>query len=297
VDAQASIQSAIDICQSEINGKQLHVDFETPPAPVWLHADAARLQQVFWNLIKNAVKFTPSKGRLQIHTHQLDGNLAVVVTDTGAGIEPDLLPKIFNAFEQGSAPRADGLGLGLAITKALVSLHGGTISAQSAGRECGATFTVTLPVGEAPAPAKAVPSEANAESVVRRSLRVLLVEDHEDTNRSMCRLLRNRGYEVQSAFTVSEALGLSDGYEFEVLISDIGLPDGTGLDLLQQLPRERGFSAIALSGYGMEDDVQSAHRAGFNLHLTKPVDIGTLDRALQSFASVESRNGSAAASL
>ncbi|HEV7868354.1 MAG TPA: response regulator [Chthoniobacteraceae bacterium] len=281
VDAHTVIRSALDICNSEIEDKKLSVDYKATGAAAWLRADAARLQQVFWNLVKNAVKFTPEGGRLKIRTQVRDQALEVQVIDTGIGIEAEVLPKIFNAFEQGTRSLS-GLGLGLAISKALVSLHGGNISAASDGVGKGAAFRVVLPL--APAPAENSTAVAPDKVPERKRLRLLVVEDHPDTNRSLERLLTRRGYEVKTAFCVSEALEKSVAYRYDVLISDIGLPDGSGLSLVAELATQYSFRAIALSGFGMEDDLQSSKEAGFLAHLTKPVDIGELDLLIQRIA-------------
>lgn len=281
VDALAMLQSTLEICQTDIAAKELSVRSELAATRVALHADPARLQQIFWNLIKNAVKFTPKGGELTVRTsNSEDGELCVAVSDSGVGIAPELLSKIFDAFEQGERARAGGLGLGLAITKALVELHKGHIVAESAGVGRGATFTVCFPEAES-APVAGSES-APAPAAERRSFRVLLVEDHEDSNRSLTQLLRRRGYEVRSAFDVQSAVATAGDYDFEVLVSDMGLPDGTGIDVIERLSARRPVFGIALTGFGMESDVQRSNAAGFQHHLIKPVDLNRLDALIQS---------------
>src|SRR4029079_12594545 len=198
VDAHVLLRSALDICQSEIKNKKLRVETELDATKVNLRADPARLQQIFWNLIKNAVKFTPKRGQLTLRTSdEVDGRLRVSITDTGIGIDSETLPKVFNAFEQGERSGTGGLGLGLAITKALVETHGGQITAESAGEGLGATFTASFPLAEPASPATT--RNVSLPGGARKSMRILLVEDHEDTNRSLTNLLRRRGYQVQSA--------------------------------------------------------------------------------------------------
>ncbi len=279
VDAHSLLRNALEICQADIDKKNLSLGTDFAAENVCLEADPARLQQIFWNLIKNAVKFTPEGGRLEIRTANNDGQLLVQVSDSGMGIDAGTLPKIFNAFEQGDRMQLGGLGLGLAISKALVETHRGTLTAESPGKNQGATFTATFPVAKhnASASKNVVPS-LPAE---RKSMRVLLVEDHEDTNRSLTHLLRRRGYHVQAARSVQSALELAATEQFDVLVSDIGLPDGSGIDLMEQLTAEHPVFGIALTGFGMEEDVRRSHEVGFHHHLIKPVDLNRLDALIQ----------------
>ncbi|MDP9098746.1 MAG: ATP-binding protein, partial [Verrucomicrobiota bacterium] len=279
VDAHSLLRNALEICQADIDKKQLGLQTDFAAEKVSFEADPARLQQIFWNLIKNAVKFTPEGGRLQIRTQNLDGHLQVEVSDTGMGIEAEMLPKIFNAFEQGARSQLGGLGLGLAISKALVETHNGKLTAASPGRDQGATFTAVFPVGSSNAAHNriAMPVLATA----RKSMRILFVEDHEDTNRSLTQLLRRRGYYVQPAHSVQEALAAAAQEEFDVLVSDIGLPDGSGIDLMEKLKGDHPIFGIALTGFGMEDDLRKSHEVGFDHHLVKPVDLNLLDALIQ----------------
>src|SRR5881392_2314632 len=283
VDAHTLLQSALEICQAEIDRKYLTPSFNLGAEKIHMRADPARLQQIFWNLINNAVKFTPRNGQIIITTsNDSRRQLRVEIADTGLGIEAETLPKIFDAFEQGGRTQLGGLGLGLAISKTLVEAHKGTIAAQSAGRNKGATFTLVFPtcekVEERIAPA-ALPKPSE-----RQPLRILLVEDHEDTNRSLTNLLRRRGYHVQSALNFQSALNLGTKEQFDVLISDLALPDGTGIDLMQKLHSTRPLLAIALTGFGMEDDVRKSYEAGFQHHLVKPIDLNKLDSLIQEGA-------------
>jgi CheY-like chemotaxis protein/anti-sigma regulatory factor (Ser/Thr protein kinase) len=280
VDAHGLLRNALEICQAEIDQKHLALALDLAAERVQLTADPARLQQIFWNLIKNAVKFTPEGGRLTIRTsNDEEGNLRVEVADSGVGIDADSLPKIFKAFEQGERARSGGLGLGLAISKALIETHRGHIKAESPGRGQGATFTAVLPLSDEVADIKT--NGAPLPSGERKSLRILLVEDHEDTNRSLTHLLRRRGYHVQPAHNIANALDVAASEEFDVLVSDIGLPDGTGVELMQQLSAARPIFGIALTGFGMEEDIQKSHDGGFYHHLIKPVDLNKLDSIIQ----------------
>jgi len=283
VDAHTLLQNALEICQADIDRKHLALRLDLTAQKFYLRADPARLQQIFWNLINNAVKFTSNDGQISISTsNDTVGQLRVKIADTGVGIEPEALPKIFDAFEQGGSTQVGGLGLGLAISKALVETHKGTITAESAGRNQGARFTLVFPTCEKadvrPAPA------ASPQLPLRQTMRILLVEDHEDTKRSLTNLLRRRGYHVQSAGDLQSAIDLSAKEEFDVLISDLGLPDGSGIDLMRVLNSQRPVFGIALTGFGMEDDIRKSYEVGFKHHLVKPIDLNKLDSLIQESA-------------
>jgi CheY-like chemotaxis protein len=283
VDAHTLLRNALEICQSEIAEKKLELLIELNADQVHLRADPARLQQIFWNLIKNAVKFTPDNGKLSVRTvNDAAGQFQIAVEDSGCGIEGNALPKIFHAFEQGGQTQLGGLGLGLAITKALVEAHQGSVTAASDGRNRGAKFTATFPTCVSKPMQESISQPEVA--VKRKSVRLLLVEDHEDTNLSLTRMLRRRGYEVHPAFDVRSALDLAAANEFDVLVSDIGLPDGSGTDLFRMLRTQRQIFGIALSGYGMEEDICRSRDVGFSHHLVKPVDLNKLDFLLQEMS-------------
>src|SRR5437762_1911736 len=283
VEAHTLLQNALEICQAEIDRKHLRRSLHLGARKVYLRADPARLQQIFWNLINNAVKFTSSDGQIYISTSNTSkGELRVEIADTGLGIEPESLPKIFDAFEQGGRTQLGGLGLGLAISKALVEAHKGTITAQSAGRNKGSTFTLVFPTSERAA-AQIAPA-VSPKLPEHQAMRILLVEDHEDSNRSLTNLLRRRGYHVQSALNFQSALDLGTKHEFDVLISDLALPDGNGIDLMQTLQSTRPLLGIALTGFGMEDDIRKCREAGFQHHLVKPIDLNKLDLLIQESA-------------
>lgn len=274
VELSTVIQRAVEVCLPDIEARRLGFGVSVgADAPYWLEADVPRLQQVFWNLLKNAIKFTPHGGSIGVRCRREAAEAVVEVHDSGIGIDAASLLRVFNAFEQ--ADRAitqqfGGLGLGLAISKALVELHGGTISAHSAGRNQGATFCVRLPLTAAPQrPQAAAVSPLPAHAV--RPLRILLVEDHGLTAELMGMLLTAEGHVIEAAGDVATGLELAKQRRFDLLISDLGLPDGSGHDLLREL-RSQGLRlpAIAMSGYGQEDDIQRSYGAGFTAHLTKP---------------------------
>jgi HAMP domain-containing protein/signal transduction histidine kinase len=282
VDADKLLQNALEICQPEIDRKHLTPSLNLSAKSVHMRADPARLQQIFWNLINNAVKFTPANGQITITTtNDSGGKLRVEIADSGMGIEPEALPKIFDAFEQGGRTQLGGLGLGLAISKTLVEAHKGTIVAQSNGRNKGSMFALVFPTSEK-VEAQIAPA-LSPRLAERQPMRILLVEDHEDTNRSLTSLLRRRGYQVKSALTFQSALDLSAKEEFDVLISDLGLPDGSGIDLIQKLASKPPLG-IALTGFGMEKDIRKSREAGFHHHLVKPIDLNKLDSLIQEGA-------------
>jgi len=284
IDAHLLLENVADTYQGELHRKKLDLHLDLAADRHVVNADAARLQQVLGNLIQNACKFTPEGGHVMVWTENVGrGMLRIGITDTGIGIDPELLPRIFDAFEQGEQTitrRFGGLGLGLAISRSLIDMHGGHLNVASDGHNQGATFTVELQtVGGAPAEREpeTMPEEPGAEMVRGR---VLLVDDHEDTSRVLKLLLEKRGYRTIVAGTVRRALDLAATEEFDVLISDICLPDGSGLDLMNAL-RERGeVKGIALSGFGMEEDIRRSRAAGFREHLIKPVSIRRLEEAI-----------------
>ncbi len=275
VDVHASLEHALSISEADLTQKSLHLAkrFEATEHHSW--ADAARLQQVFWNIIKNSIKFTPDGGKIDIFTHNDDQHCIIIeFSDTGIGIEPELQPRIFDAFEQGSpamTSRFGGLGLGLAISKRVIDLHGGTICVRSEGCGKGATFIIKLNAMETSL-LEGPTYLLDLKSGITGTADLLLVEDHADTARVMQRVLESAGYSVMHAASIAQARDLAHGRKFDLVISDVGLPDGTGLDLMRDLKETHGLMGIALSGFGTEDDVNASKAAGFTEHITKPVD-------------------------
>ncbi len=282
-DVHASLEHALSISSSDLTQKHLHLTkrFEAVHHHSW--ADSARLQQVFWNLLKNAIKFTPDGGQIDISTRNDDRHhIAIEFTDTGIGIAPEMQPRIFDAFEQGGravTSKFGGLGLGLAISKRVVDLHDGTISVRSEGKGKGSTFTITLNAMETSlleGPAYLL----DFNSVAASPATILLVEDHVDTARVMRRILESAGYTVSHASRLAEARQLASEQKFDLVVSDVGLPDGTGLELMRGLKDAYGLQGIALSGFGTYEDVNASKDAGFAEHLTKPVDWDRLRDAI-----------------
>lgn len=305
-DLHGILTDALGNVRSEILEKRLVLisDLAAIESSVW--GDSVRLQQVFWNILKNAVKFTPPGGRIAIATQNVENQLTVKITDTGIGMMPQEIDRAFQAFSQGehAVPGANlhrfgGLGLGLAITKMLVELHDGQIGASSAGRDQGSTFIVVLPLARGKMSER---TESRGEPDASRSnslhplpptptrspmpmnrRRILLVEDHSPTRLTLLHLLKSRHFDVSAVGTASDAHKLTLTNEFDLVISDVGLPDRNGYELMGELraiqPRLIG---IALSGYGMEEDLARSQAAGFSFHLVKPITIGLLEEAIAS---------------
>lgn len=346
------LREAAAIVAADLDAKDLTLSMQLDlPPQCAIVGDGARLQQVFWNLLKNSIKFSHRHGRIYVNASvrsgrdgvaqgdgaargdgvaQRPGDWVVVrITDTGAGIPAEDLSRIFLPFEQSLAGRqaGGGLGLGLSIAKAIIDMHDGAISVASDGPGRGATFTVELAMSGQPLPStqrqpaprlaparepqptlepdfKSTPApSADSPSIEqpasttgpdrprRQTLpRILLVEDHVDTGRLMARLLRLHNYEVLHVESINAAMNSLRENDFDLLISDLGLPDGSGLDLMRQVRQSRpDITAICLSGYGMSQDINASRDAGFAEHLTKPVDmpqmLGAIQRATLSRAS------------
>jgi PAS domain S-box-containing protein len=281
-DAHTIIENALETAHSAITAKQLKVSTELEAKHYHILADCIRLQQVFWNLINNAVKFTSQGGQIVIRTfNDKSERFHFEITDTGIGIEPQRLASLFQPFEQADpsvSRQFGGLGLGLAISKRLVDLHHGRIEAESRGRSCGATFKVTLdtlPQGSA-----AIGLNPRLGGRSSKPLRILLVEDHQDTRRTLSRLLTHFGHNVVTADSVQGAMDLIGSNNIDVLLCDIGLPDGSGYEVAAHARTSGGIKAIALTGFGTEQDVQRSKEAGFDFHLVKPINFQELQTVL-----------------
>jgi light-regulated signal transduction histidine kinase (bacteriophytochrome) len=285
VDLHSLIEHTQEVCEADLEAKGIKVNFTLAAYAHHVQGDPARLQQVMWNILKNAIKFTPPGGTIDIESRNRNSGLVVVeVTDNGVGIDPQVLPRIFNAFEQGGrtvTSRHGGLGLGLAIAKTMIELHQGKISASSGGKGHGAMFAIELPTVLAPQSATEQTSIAPVAIAESGRLNILLVEDHKDTARVMSRLL-GQDYEVQIADSIATARALAAKTAFDLVISDLGLPDGNGNDLMRELREQHRLKGIALTGWGMENDIRSSKEAGFACHLTKPVNFRSLTAAIRN---------------
>jgi hypothetical protein len=277
-DVHSIITFLVGLSQSELQNKELKLTLKLDASRFHVHTDAARLQQVLWNILRNAIKFTEEDGAVTIVTsNDAEHNIHIAIADTGIGMTPETLSKLFVPFEQADPTRNrryGGLGLGMAISNALVDLLEGELTAESPGLGKGSTFTVKFPTTS---PIESRSQPARAPDAARGKVQLLLIEDHVDTARALSRLLENRGFKVEHASTISAGLKAIENGEFDLLLCDLGLPDGTGIDFIQKVRQRRKTPAIALTGFGMQEDVERAQRAGFDAHLTKPVSLQKLE--------------------
>ena len=282
VDAHILVRDAIDIANSAIAAKKLTFSAHLNAEEHYIRADSIRIQQVFWNLINNAVKFTPSDGKIDIRTSNDDhGRFRFEITDNGIGIEVDRQASLFAPFEQADpsiSRQFGGLGLGLAISKHLINLHGGTIEARSRGRSYGSTFTLALDAVTKRTEKSGVDSQTPRKPA--KSLRILLIEDHNDTRQTLSRLLTHFGHQISVADNTQSALEIVQSQKFDVVLSDIGLPDGTGYEVISQVKRKQPIKAVAITGFGTDEDVRRGKEAGFDFHLVKPIDFHELRAVL-----------------
>jgi CheY-like chemotaxis protein/two-component sensor histidine kinase len=265
------------------------------PEPLWLDADAVRLEQVLVNLLNNAAKYTPEGGQIWLSVQQQGDDEAVLrVRDTGIGIAPEFLPRVFDFFSQGEQAPAHsqggpGLGIGLPLVRALVELHGGRVEAHSAGLGQGSEFVVHLPIVRSPHPA---PPPTDAATPTPGSLRVLFVDDNADMSTITRKLLESYGYQVQTAHDGPRALEMAMEDQPDVVLLDIGLPEIDGYEVARRMRQDPDFQnvvLVAVTGYGLESDRRRAQEAGFAYHLVKPVDFDALLKFLAAIAEARGR--------
>ena len=310
-DVRSIIADAVATVRPDLEGKKQVLKINWAPGTHTVRGDPVRLQQVFWNVLKNAVKFTREGGSITLET-SLDtsaGKLITTITDTGIGMTEAEIARAFDAFSQGDhgeaggSHRFGGLGLGLAISRMLVELHAGGIAATSSGRNQGSRFVIVLPLElesrlnglNAAAPGNDGRERATAGANVALGGsspgsrgRVLVVEDHAPTRTTLAHLLTRRNFEVVTAASLAEGRAAVLGAPFALLVSDIGLPDGTGYTLMSEVRVSHpNVPGVALSGYGMEDDLARSRAAGFQEHLTKPVDVRALDQVINRLLEAE----------
>ncbi|MEP0919788.1 PAS domain S-box protein, partial [Leptolyngbya sp. DQ-M1] len=297
INPSSIIRAAMETVRLAAEAKSIHMEASFEPDPPLIQGDSTRLQQVIWNLLSNAVKFTPAGGQVSIRLERLDCFAQITVSDTGQGIEPDFLPYVFDYFRQANATttrKFGGLGLGLAIVRHLVELHGGTVAVESAGVGRGATFTVRLPL----MPIQAIDEHDQRSSELSSDLngiQVLVVDDEPDSREFVAFVLEEAGATVLTATTANEALTMLIRSQPDVLLSDIGMPDMDGYMLMQQvraLPPEQGgqVQAIALTAYAGDFNQQQALQAGFQQHLSKPIEPGRLIQVISHLTNSAERS-------
>lgn len=286
MDLHAALRRGIEISQADLTAKRQQLAVELEARAFSIQGDSVRILQAIWNLLRNAVKFAPPGGKITLRTGNRGPEAVwIEVRDSGIGFDRETASRMFLAFEQGSryiTRQFGGLGLGLAITRSIVEAHGGTIRGESPGPGLGASFTIELPVASSasappPAPDRAPPARS------RVARRILLVEDHADTRASMERFLSRAGHEVFAVQSASQASALAERQKFDLVISDLGLTDQSGLDLMRELRQRHDLHGIAVSGYGMEDDIARSRAAGFSHHLTKPISLRALASLLEAW--------------
>ena len=281
LDLKSVIESALDAVQPAASAKGLKIETVLDPNAGPVVGAADRLRQVVWNLLMNAIKFTPRDGRVQVHLRKVKSHVEIVVSDNGEGIQPEILPFIFDRFRQGDSTTTrphGGLGLGLALVRHLVDLHGGRVRAASEGPGRGATFVVELPVAIlGPEAGTTLETSAATGALPLQNVRVLLVDDDADGLDLTTVMLTNSGAQVKTAVSVAAALDVLESWPADVLVSDIEMPREDGYELLRRIrAKERGgrtrLPALALTAYGRPEDRRRTLAAGFNLHLAKPID-------------------------
>ncbi|MGH9219563.1 MAG: hybrid sensor histidine kinase/response regulator, partial [Vicinamibacterales bacterium] len=285
LDLRGVIDAAVETIGQTVAAKDIAIEVMTPPDALPVIGDEHRLQQVFWNLLANAVKYTPRGGGVTIAVARELGHAVVRVKDSGEGIDPAFLPHVFEPFRQGaSATMRSGLGLGLAIVRRLVDLHGGRITAESPGAGLGSTFSVSLPVAQSAVAAHTLPAALGPNF---QQLHVLIAEDDVDSAAAVTAILKLHGCETKTAPTAAECLRITGEWPTDVLICDVALPDDDGYGLLRRLralPEGERLPAIALTAYARPEDRAKALAAGFRAHLTKPLDPESLLKELSEAA-------------
>jgi CheY-like chemotaxis protein len=278
-DIHAILRDAIATFQTGLEAKSLDLAWEFAAEHHRTNVDDNRMHQVFSNLLQNAAKYTPAGGRITVSTCNAGPEIEIRISDTGLGMTPAEMGRCFERFAQGDHPLG-GLGLGLAISRSIVELHGGSIAVASAGRGQGSQFLVKLPTVSDPVAHAAHEAPLSSELPAYPGQTVLLVEDHAASRVAVEQLLRKRGYVVTAVGTVRDAIAAGPAARYGILISDIGLPDGDGCGLVRTLGAHAPAVKIAVTGYGMEEDVRRTSDAGFRAHLTKPVTLRKLDAVL-----------------
>ena len=295
VSPVASIENAIETVRIDADAKDIQIDVVAPDDILFIRADPVRLEQIIWNLLNNSVKFTPRGGRIQVRLEEAPDEIVLTVSDNGQGIDSSFLPHIFEIFRQadsGTSRSQQGMGIGLAVVQQLVELHGGSVTAFSEGLGKGATFTIHLPRSVDPRRPLTPLLELGMGTL--EGMTVLVVDDSEDTTEMVQHLLEIGGASVCAATSGSEALRIAQEKQFDVVLSDISMPEMDGFEFLsrlRKLPGKQDVPAVALTGFGRPEDVQRASEEGFYAHLTKPFDIATLAQVLRNMPRLNGKNG------
>jgi signal transduction histidine kinase len=283
LDLAAAVAGSVESVRPQVDARRHTLEVDVGPVPLPVEADPSRLEQVLGNLLTNAAKYTPDGGRIRLSARREGGEVVVEVEDNGVGIDPEMLPRIFDAFtqvEQTIDRSQGGLGLGLTLVRRLVELHGGSIAARSEGPGRGSTFTVRLPAADRDAASRRPGREGPASRDPSRPRpRVLVVDDSADTARAMVRLLGAQGFDVRVAHDGRAAVDAARDHRPDVILLDIGLPGMNGYEVARAVRRDpdlAGVTLIAISGYGQDHDRRRSADAGFDHHLVKPVDYGVL---------------------
>jgi PAS domain S-box-containing protein len=285
-----AVHSALDTSRPLIESAGHSLGVALPPEPVWLDADPIRLAQVFSNLLNNAAKYTPRGGRIELCAERDAGSVRVRIRDTGIGIAPDIMPRIFELFVQGDRTlerSRGGLGVGLTLVRQFVHMHGGTVRAHSEGEGRGSVFTVTLPACASPAAPEAGDGAGSRSAGRGPGRRILVVDDNVDSAETLKELLLGFGNDVRTAYDGLEAVSAAADFEPDVVLLDIGLPKMNGYDVarrLRQQTRGRDLMLVALTGWGQEEDRKRSREAGYDHHLVKPVDLSSLRELLAGSA-------------
>lgn len=289
ISLSAAVNDAIETLQEEVRAKHIRLDVELGSEVLWVNADTVRIEQIVWNLLNNSIKFTPEGGRITIRLTAEDNEAKLVIEDTGQGIDPKFLPHIFDMFRQADARITrthGGMGIGLALVRQLVELHGGRIEAASEGLGHGAHFTIRLPL-ESVEEATENP-QLQIEGGKLNDLQILVVDDTPDSADMLHMLLTLEGAKVQTAASGNEALQITATKDFDLIISDVGMPEMDGYQFLRELRKrfpDAKPPAIAVTGFGRDVDIERAQAAGFASHITKPVQLESLVAIIERLVS------------
>jgi CheY-like chemotaxis protein len=299
LDITSVTRAAINVVRPAADAKEISLDYFAEPGLGAISADSARLHQIIWNLLSNAVKFTPHGGKICVRVEQAGADARVTVKDTGQGIEREFLPRVFDRFLQADSSTTrsfGGLGLGLAIVRHLVELHGGTVSAQSEGLNKGATFSATFPLLAERAEPITMSQSGEMNGLENHSLdglRVLLVDDEAEAREIISTVIARTGAEVTACHSATEALAKLSEWKPDVILSDIAMPDEDGYSFIgkvRSLPREKGGEtpAAALTAYARDSDRREALAAGYQMHIAKPIGATQLVTMVARLAGRES---------